>query len=152
MRELWLALAVLVCWQPGCGPDDSAPGSIQAALQVPRALADELRSVEVLVYEIDADRRPSQAELLAEEPPGSGSYDAYKRYKAYKRVPIAFRTSQEALIQGIPDRGPKWMFYARGLDSNPLLIAHGATAGPVRVLSDSDTPTQVTITLRAIGP
>jgi hypothetical protein len=152
MPKLWLALVALISWQPGCGPDDPAPGSIQAALQVPRLLADDLSSVEVTVYEIDADRRPSQAELLAEDPPGTGRYEAYKRYNPYKRVTIAFQTSQEALIQGLPDRGPKWMFYARGLDSNPLLIAHGATAGPVRISSDSDTPTQVTITLSAIEP
>jgi hypothetical protein len=136
----------------GCGPDPAAGpgGSLQAALRLPRALADELASVTVYVYRVDeADGEPSRGQLLAESPPGSGRYEAYEDFSPFKQTTIAFQTSQAARISGLPDRGPVWLFYARGYDSSPLLITHGA-AGPLRVTGDSDAPTEVTITLDAL--
>lgn len=136
----------------GCGPDPAAgPGSsMQAALRLPRALADELASVTVYVYRVDeTGGEPSREQLLAESPPGSGRYEAYEDFNSYKDTTIAFQASQAARISGLPDRGPVWLFYARGYDSNPLLITHGA-AGPLRVTGDADAPTEVTIRLEAL--
>jgi hypothetical protein len=133
----------------GCGPDDggAGTGSLSAGLLVPRALADELVNVEIYIYEIDGDRRPTSDELLT--PDALGSYDAYKEYKEIKKVPISIAITNEARISGIPDRGPVWRFYARGYDNNPLLIGHGAV-GPVRVRADIDDPTLILIDLEAI--
>ncbi len=136
----------------GCGPDPAAgPGSsMQAALRLPRALADELASVTVYVYRVDdSGGEPSREQLLAESPSGSGRYEAYKDFNSYKDTTIAFQASQAARISGLPDRGPVWLFYARGYDSNPLLITHGA-AGPLRVTGSADAPTEVTIRLEAL--
>jgi len=135
-----------------CGPDPAAGpgGSMQAALLLPRALADELASVTVYVYRVDeTGGEPSREQLLAENPPGSGRYEAYRDFKPFKQTTIAFKESQQARISGLPDRGPVWLFYARGHDSNPLLITHGA-AGPLRVTGDADAPTAVTIRLEAL--
>lgn len=145
MRTVLMAILALACWQPGCGPDEPATGSIATALHVPRVLADDLTSIEIYVYEIDADRRPTQAELLAEEPIGTGSYNAYQRYREFKKATLAFQDSQVARIGGIPDRGPKWMFFARGLASS-VLIAIGATGGPVRIQSDREEEILITLT------
>lgn len=130
----------------GCGPDDGEAGnsSISAGLLVPHALADELVSVEIYIYEIDGNSRPTKDELLT--PDALGNYDTYKEYKEFKKVPISFTITNEARISGIPDRGPVWRFYARGYDNSPLLIGHGSV-GPARVRADIDDPTPITIDL-----
>ena len=131
----------------GCGPDDSGAGtgSMSTGLLIPQALSDELASVEIYIFEIDGDARPTKEELLKAD--ALGSYDAYKDYKEFKKVTIAYQTSDQASISGIPDRGNVWRFYARGYDASPLLIAHGTPLGAARVLADTDEPTEILITL-----
>ena len=135
-----------------CGPmtSDNGMGFTTAAIEVPRALADELATVEVYVFRVK-DNHPTSTELTSEFPAGSGKYEAYKEYSATKTVTIAFQADQEAIIDGIPDRGPVWLFYARGIDSITFLIAQGVLPAPIRVSSDSDEPTDVLIRLDPIG-
>jgi len=148
-HRIWMGLAAtgLALLAAACGPDGSqeVTGTMAAALHVPRALIDDLASVEVYVYR-QKDGEPEIPVLLAEEPPaGSHVYDNYKDYSAYKHVTIHFQDTDTADIKGIPDRGPVWIFYARGLDNTPWLIGHGA-AGPVSIDSGQDY-TEVSIDL-----
>ncbi len=143
-----MAMGLIPLLISSCGParPGTEMGVTYATIQVPRALSDELATVKVYVFRVQ-DNKPTSTELISEYPPGSGKYDAYKEYNATKSVTIAFQTDQEATIDGIPDRGPVWLFYARGMDSNPLLIAQGVMPAPIRVSSDSNEPTDVLIRL-----
>ncbi len=147
-----MAMSLLATMLSACGPADltNGLGSTSASIEVPRALADELATVKVYVFRVE-DNKPTSTELTNEYPIGSGRYEAYKEYDATKTVTIAFQTDQEATIDGIPDRGPVWLFYAQGMDSNPLLIAQGVLPAPIRVSSDSDEPTDVLIRLEPIN-
>ena len=147
MRALLLVTCLATLLAVGCGPDapDEATGTMTAALEVPRALVDELASVEIFVYR-QKDGEPAPADLLVEDPP---YYEAYEDYRATKTVTIAFQTTDTADIKGIPDRGPVWVFYARGTDAAGWLIGHGA-AGPVWIYSDRDF-TEVTIRMDPVN-
>ncbi len=143
-------LATLVTATAGCGPDGPAYGAAAAGLYIPRALADDLVSVTVYVYKVESiSNDPTPEELLAPSD-ALGNYDAYLEYNEFEKVEIAFQTNREAVIKGFPDHDPGWQFYARGYDNNPLLIAHGATAGPVTIYSDSDELNEVEIYLLEI--
>ncbi len=145
-----LTLCCLALIATGCGPDGSGEdtGTIAAALEIPRALTDELTSVEVYVFR-SSDGKPSTTELLSNYPPGTQRYEAYKEYKPTKQVTIAFRETDTGDIKGIPDRGLVWVFYALGKDNTGFPIGHGAV-GPARVYSDRDY-TDITIRIDPIN-
>jgi hypothetical protein len=71
-----------------------------------------------------------------------GDTEAYKDARVVTHKEIVFDPQgTTALIEGIPDRGRVWRFYARGFDSSKQFIAHGCEPG-VR-----DVPANDTITL-----
>lgn len=148
----WTASVLFALLLSACGAESpgSGMGFTTAAIEVPRALADELATVKVYVFRVN-DNHPTSTELTSEFPIGSGKYEAYKEYSATKTVTIAFQADQEAIIDGIPDRGPVWLFYARGMNSITIPIAQGVLPAPIRVSSDSDEPTDVLIRLDPLG-
>jgi len=132
-----LAVALLL---GGCGQDTSSISSVSASLLIPRQLATELTSITIYVIETDKETHQPDCDLLR------GDYEAYKDAKVVRRKEIVFDPlGTSALIEGIPDRGRVWRFYARGFDTNQQFIAHGCEPG-VRDVPANDTIT-LTITL-----
>jgi hypothetical protein len=127
----------------GCGSERADLGYLAAALHIPRDVAAELEAVELYVYETDrVTKEPTCDRFMLNR-------DYYKTRQEQVKGTIAFRTSQETTLDGIPDRGNVWRVYARGLNSPGLLIAHGCHGGVVDVDPDGP-PAEITIALERI--
>ena len=125
-----------------CGGDDTELAQVEASLLVPRILEEDLGSIEIFLFETDMGE-PRAEDLV------SGS-DRYKSFDWERKETYPYPGTSEATMEGIPDRGNVWRFYARGLNDNGVLIGHGATAGLYDINPDSDTPVQVSITINAV--
>lgn len=138
LSAIMLAVAVLL---GGCGEDTSPNSSVSAALLVPRDLVDDLLSITIYVIETDKETHQPDCVLLL------GDHEAYQGVNVVKHADVDFDPIQgtSALIEGIPDRGRVWRFYARGFGINEQFIAHGCEPG-VRDVPANDTIT-LTITL-----
>jgi hypothetical protein len=124
-----LAAALLL---GGCGEDTSSTSSVSASLLIPRQLAEELTSITIYVIETDKETYKPDCTLLR------GDTEAYKNAKVVKKKTVDFDINgTSALIEGIPDRGRVWRFYARGFNGETL-IAHGCVEG-VRDVPANDT-------------
>lgn len=132
-----ISVAVLaVSLLGGCGEDSSSNKSVAAALLIPRDLVDDLHSITIYVIETHQETHQPDCTLLL------GDHEAYKSVKVVREKDVVFDLAgTTALIEGIPDRGRVWRFYARGYDSSEQFIAHGCEPG-VR-----DVPANDTITL-----
>jgi len=143
MRPVALISAVILAaalFSGGCGEDTSANSSVSAALLIPRELVDDLYKVTIYVIETDKETHQPDCVLLL------GDTEAYKDANVVEHKEIVFDPlGTTALIEGIPDRGRVWRFYARGLDASDQFIAHGCEPG-VRDVPANDTIT-LTITL-----
>jgi hypothetical protein len=132
LSAIMLAVAMFL---GGCGEDTSHNSSVAAALLIPRALADDLGSITIYVIETDKETHQPDCVLLL------GDTEAYRSAKVGRKKTVDFDPQgTTALIEGIPDRGRVWRFYARGFDANQQFIAHGCE--DVR-----DVPANETITL-----
>ena len=135
-----IVLAIVALSLGGCGQDTSSSSSVSAALLIPRDLAADLGSITIYVIETDKETHQPDCDVLR------SNTEAYKDAKVVKHKEIAFDPlGTTALIEGIPDRGRVWRFYARGFDSSQQFIAHGCEEG-VRDVPANDTIT-LTITL-----
>jgi len=110
-------VSVLLIGLAGCG-EDTSTSSVSASLLIPRALIDDLKSVTIYLYE--TDRLEPNCDKLTTD------FATYEN-TAFKSSTIADfdPVKKIAVIDDIPDRGPIWRFYARGLDVNDQAIAQG---------------------------
>ncbi len=125
-----------------CG-SEAGPSQITTALLIPQTLAEELATIEIYLFETERSE-PAAESLLNNE-------NLYRDYKHYKMVKYPYPGTSAAVMDGIPDRGNVWRFYARGLKESGILIGHGATPGLYDINPDSDTPLQVDLTLIPIN-
>ena len=134
-------MLVVAVFLGGCGEDTSSSSSVAAALLIPRDLVDDLRTITIYVIETDNETHQPDCVLLL------GDTESYKSAKKVRDATVDFDPIQgtSALIEGIPDRGRVWRFYARGFDTNQQFIAHGCEPG-VRDVPANDT-ISLTITL-----
>jgi hypothetical protein len=135
-----IVLVTAALFLGGCGQDTSSNSSVSAALLIPRELVDDLGSITIYVIETDKETYQPHCDVLL------GDIEAYKDAKVVEHKEIDFDPQgTTALIEGIPDRGRVWRFYARGFDASKQFIAHGCEPG-VRDVPANDTIT-LTITL-----
>ncbi len=125
-----------------CG-SEAGPSQITTALLIPQTLAEDLATIEIYLFETKLSE-PAADSLLNNE-------SLYKDYKHHKMESYPYPGTGEVVMYGIPDRGNVWRFYARGLNTNGILIGHGATPGLYDINPDSDTPLQVDLTLSPIN-
>jgi hypothetical protein len=118
--------------------------SVSTSLLIPEALADELDSVTVYLIQLK-QLEPSCQTLLA-------NTQAYELASIFKSVTIPFDLdgNNQAILDGIPNRGAVWRFYARGFNSGKALIAHGCDPGQYNITVDQEA--NVTLTLEPYPP
>jgi hypothetical protein len=139
------ALGWCACAGPlGCGGEPTLSGT-SAALIVPMALADDLATVVISLFQIEKLTYEPKCEQL------DASFASYADGAFLQAAPLNFKQGDSTVIDGIPDRGEVWRFYARGFDGGSNLIATGCfptAPGGMRIEVGSDTT--ITIELLAV--
>ena len=135
-----VGLCLLMCCTAfsACG-SEPGPAQITTALLIPQTLAEDLATIEIYLFETKLGQ-PRAESLLDNQ-------NHYKSHDWQKMEKYPYTGTGEVVMNGIPDRGNVWRFYARGLNGNGVLIGHGATFGTYDIDPDSDAPLQVDITI-----
>ncbi|MBN2494689.1 MAG: hypothetical protein JXR96_08880 [Deltaproteobacteria bacterium] len=127
---------VLAC---GCGAEPGSElGAVSASLRIQQTLAEDLEGVQIYLFQVDKMGNPRDDSLLADT-------DRFKDYKAEKVESFSYSNTGQAVMDGIPDRGRVWRFYARGLNHNSVLIGHGCTDGLYDMDPEATEPQHVQI-------
>ncbi len=120
-------IALLALAWVGCGPGEDL-ASVGASLLIPRQLAEQIKSVEVYLFQTSAED-PYDCDELAVP----ANFDTF-RSQAFKVATIDFDQGvSTAVFDNIPDRGMVWRFFARAYDAGDSLIAQGCDKGLYRL-------------------
>jgi hypothetical protein len=130
-------VSVLLLGLAGCG-EDTNTSSVSANLLIPRALIDDLKSITIYLFE--TDRLEPTCDKLTDD------FATYENSDFRRGTIEDLNALLITVIDDIPDRGPIWRFYARGVDINDIAIAQGCNNQLYDIDPGSEVQLSITIT------